>query len=139
MAEPRYYLKGYTVYLTKQASKVIGVSELHVETDISPRFDQTRELWYVPYYINGELIKTFELSKEAVLAIEYNHGKKEVKHGDFFAQTGATMGSSIKFDSTVGISPAVHHSEDRVTTQVTSPKHGSTVHHSKDGISISVR
>lgn len=138
MTKSHYYLKGYTVYLTKQASKVIGVPELHVDTDISPRFDQTRELWYVPYYINGELIKTFELSKEAVLAIEYQHGKEEVKHGDFFAQTGAT-GSYIKFDSTVGISPVVHHSEDRVATQITSPKHGSTVHHSKDGITMSVR
>lgn len=139
MAVTHYDLKGYTVYLTKQASKVIGTSELHVEADEPPYFDQTRELYYIPYCITDELINTFELSKEAVLAIEYNHGKKEVKHGDFFAQTGATMGSSIKFDSTVGISPAVHHSEDRVTTQVTSPKHGSTVHHSKDGISISVR
>lgn len=136
MAEPRYYLKGYTVYLTKQASKVIGVSELHVETDISPRFDQTRELWYVPYYIDGELFKTFELSKEAVLAIEYQHGKEEVKHGDFFAQTGVMTGSSIKFDSIKGTSSVVHHSKDGLVTQVTSPKHGSMIAHDVNGITL---
>ena len=76
------------------------------------------------------------LSKEAVLAIEYRHGKEEVKHGDFFAQTGATMGSSIKFDSIKGSSSITHHSKDGLVTQVTSPKHGSMIAHDVNGITL---
>lgn len=138
--ETHYCSKGATIYLTKQASKILGFNAINTYSTV--HFDQVREMYTIDSRdvpsINGEL-STYELSKEAVLLIKHHYEKEEIKHGDFFAQTGATMGSSIKFDSTVGTSSVVHHSEDRVTTQITSPKHGSTVHHSKDGISISVR
>lgn len=112
----QYYLKGYTVYLTKQVSKVLGVSELYVETDVRLSFDQTRELYYVPYYVNGELLNTYELSKEAVLAIEYHHGKEEIKNTVRWSDSEM----SIKLDS----SPTGG---------------GSIISHSADGIKISMK
>lgn len=70
-------LKGYTVYLTKQASKLLGTPTIEVEGGTYPNFDSTREMWQLPYL--------FELSKESVLIIEYHH--EETK--EWFAKTGS--------------------------------------------------
>ena len=86
-------LKGYTVYLTKQASKLLGTSTIEVEGDTYPKFDSTREMWLISISrpkseskvsMTSESInisvgkaedvrKSFELSKESVLMIEYHH------------------------------------------------------------------
>lgn len=138
--ETHYCSKGATIYLTKQASKILGFNAINTYSTV--HFDQVREMYMIDSRdvpsVNGEL-STYELSKEAVLLIKRHYEKEEVKHGDFFAQTGATMGSSIMFDSTVGTSSVVHHSEDGLITQVTSPKHGSMIRQTPSDLEMSVR
>lgn len=114
--EKSYELKGATIYLTKQASKVLGFNAIYVEDNI-PYFDHTRELYVVDARTsksNGGKLSTFELSKESILLIEYHHKLNE-------------MESKVRY------------SEETMITTVSSPFNNSQVELIADEIKMQVK